>query len=241
MPSTLAPLTPSVFEAEIKELLAASPADEAKSFHQAGQIFDEDKVELGNPAAIDSEVPGVDLTKLTADQKEAFKKKLEGKKCTCGCNLTMLNCRQDDRGCSTSLKLAQRATGRVSKGKGRGRNQQVAETGGRELGTMRILLWGGVLALMAASLGWAQGNNPVVEAHAVLATSAAHANSPLKLAVLAQVAAGYHINDHKPSLDYLIPTELEVDPSDQFTVKSVVYPKGTPKKFAFSDIPALGV
>ncbi len=102
---------------------------------------------------------------------------------------------------------------------------------------MRMLLWGWVLTLMAASLGWAQNNNPVVEAHAVMATDAAHANSPLKLAVLAQVAAGYHINDHKPSLDYLIPTELKVDPSDQFTVKNVVYPKGTPKKFAFSDVP----
>jgi DsbC/DsbD-like thiol-disulfide interchange protein len=93
------------------------------------------------------------------------------------------------------------------------------------------------MTLLALSLGWAQSNNPVVEAHAVLATDAAYANSPLKLAVLAQVAAGYHINDHRPSLDYLIPTELRVDPSDQFTVKSVVYPKGTPKKFAFSDLP----
>jgi DsbC/DsbD-like thiol-disulfide interchange protein len=55
--------------------------------------------------------------------------------------------------------------------------------------------------------------------------------------VLAQVVAGFHINDHKPSLDYLIPTELKLEPSDQFTVKTVVYPKGSPKKFAFSDVP----
>ena len=102
---------------------------------------------------------------------------------------------------------------------------------------MRILLWGSVLTLMAASLGWAQNNNSVVEARAVMATDAAHANSPLKLAVLAQVADGYHINDHKPSLDYLIPTQLKVDPSDQFTVGDVVYPKGALKKFAFSDVP----
>lgn len=102
---------------------------------------------------------------------------------------------------------------------------------------MRMLLWGSVLTLTAASMGWAQNNKSVVEARAVAATDAAHTNSPLKLAVLAQVAAGYHINDHKPSLDYLIPTELKVDPSDQFTVKDVVYPKGTPKRFAFSDVP----
>ena len=78
----------------------------------------------------------------------------------------------------------------------------------RDLRHMRMLLWGLVLTLMAMSLGWAQNKSSVVEAHAVMATDAAHANSPLKLAVLAQVAAGYYINDHKPSLDYLIPTEL---------------------------------
>jgi len=107
----------------------------------------------------------------------------------------------------------------------------------RDLRYMRMLLWSGVLTLMATSLGWAQNNNSVVEAHAMMATDAAHADSPVKLAVLAQVAAGYHINDHKPSLEYLIPTDLKVDPSEQFTVKNVVYPKGTLKRFAFSDVP----
>jgi DsbC/DsbD-like thiol-disulfide interchange protein len=107
----------------------------------------------------------------------------------------------------------------------------------RDLSNMRIALGVLALTLMAASLGWAQSNVPVVEAHAVMATDATHADSIVKIAILAQVAAGYHINDHKPSLDYLIPTKLEFDPSDQFTVKSVVYPKGTLKKFPFSDVP----
>ncbi len=102
---------------------------------------------------------------------------------------------------------------------------------------MRMLPWIWVVMLMAASLGWAQNNNAVVEAHAVMATDAGHADSPLKLAVLAQVAAGYHINAHKPSLDYLIPTELKVDPSDQFTVKNIVYPQGALRRFVFSDVP----
>jgi len=100
-----------------------------------------------------------------------------------------------------------------------------------------MFVWIGVLTLMATNLVWAQNNNSVVEARAVLATDAGHANSPVKLAVLAQVAAGYHINDHKPSLDYLIPTELKVDPSDQFEVIKIVYPRGTPVRFAFSDVP----
>jgi len=106
-----------------------------------------------------------------------------------------------------------------------------------DLQHMRMLLLGGLLTLMATGLGWAQTNGSVVEARAVMNTDAAHANSPVKLAVLAQVAAGYHINDHKPSLDYLIPTEVKMDPSDQFTVTNVVYPKGTLERFAFSDVP----
>jgi len=97
---------PAVFEAEIKELLPVGPEAEVKSFRQAGQIFAEDKVQLGDPAVIDSEVPGIDLAKLTADQKSAYKKKLDSEQCTCGCKRTLLNCRQEDRSCSVSLKLA---------------------------------------------------------------------------------------------------------------------------------------
>jgi thiol-disulfide isomerase/thioredoxin len=95
-----------VFEAEVQQLLAMGPATEATSFHQVGHVFAEDKVELGNPAEVDSEVPGVDLSKLSADQKEAFKKQLAGQQCTCGCKLSLLKCRQIDRRCGISLKLA---------------------------------------------------------------------------------------------------------------------------------------
>jgi hypothetical protein len=109
--------------------------------------------------------------------------------------------------------------------------------GERDWAKMRVRLGFMILALMTSSFGWAQSNNPVVETHAVMATEAVHANSPVKLAVLAQVATGYHINDHKPTLDYLIPTKFEIVPGDQFTVKNVVYPKGTLKKFPFSDVP----
>jgi cytochrome c biogenesis protein CcmG/thiol:disulfide interchange protein DsbE len=95
-----------VIEAEIKQLLAVSPSAEATNFRQAGQVFAEDKIELGNPAEVDSEVPGLDLGKLSAEQKEAFKKQLADQKCPCGCNLSLLKCRQVDRACGVSLKLA---------------------------------------------------------------------------------------------------------------------------------------
>jgi peroxiredoxin len=96
-----------VFETEIKELLALGPADEAKSFKQAGMVFREDTVALGNRDVIESEVPGIDLAKLTAAQKDAYKKILEGQPCSCGCKLNLLKCRQVDYKCEISKKLAQ--------------------------------------------------------------------------------------------------------------------------------------
>jgi thiol-disulfide isomerase/thioredoxin len=96
-----------VFENEIKQLLTQSPTDEAINFQQAGRIYTDDKIELGNPAEIDSEIPGIDISKLTADQKEAFKKILLSQHCTCPCKMSLLRCRQVDRGCAVSKKLAQ--------------------------------------------------------------------------------------------------------------------------------------
>ncbi len=83
----------------------------------------------------------------------------------------------------------------------------------------------------------AQPPKSVVKVEMVLATDAAHPNSAAKAAVVAEVAPGFHINDHHPTLDYLIPTELTLEPSDVVTLKDVVYPKGMMKKFAFSDSP----
>jgi thiol:disulfide interchange protein DsbD len=102
---------------------------------------------------------------------------------------------------------------------------------------MRTFFYVVVLVLMSAILGGGQiRNNSVVDARTALATDAAHPNSNLKMAVVAQVAPGYHINDHKPTLDYLIATELKLDPTDQVAVTNTIYPKGTLRKFAFSDV-----
>jgi DsbC/DsbD-like thiol-disulfide interchange protein len=94
-----------------------------------------------------------------------------------------------------------------------------------------------VVAFWTAGLAIAQGPKSVVKAELVMASSGGHPNSTVKIAVVAEVAPGYHINDHKPTLDYLIPTELKLEPSDEFSLKDVDYPKGTMKKFAFSDSP----
>jgi DsbC/DsbD-like thiol-disulfide interchange protein len=83
----------------------------------------------------------------------------------------------------------------------------------------------------------AQTEAPVVEARMLLATDAVHPGATAKAAVVVHIPPGYHINDHKPSLDYLIPTELTLDPSKQFQVTKIDYPKGDSVKLAFSDTP----
>ncbi len=75
----------------------------------------------------------------------------------------------------------------------------------------------------------------MVKARTLLALEAAHPGSSLKAAVVAEVAPGFHINEHKPTLDYLIPTELKFEGTRDLSAGSFVYPKGELKKFAFSD------
>jgi thiol-disulfide isomerase/thioredoxin len=96
----------SVFESEIKELLASQASTEFDGFQAAASPGTQTKIELGDPAEINSEVPGINLTKLTPAQKEAFIKLLKTKQCTCGCNLNLYRCRTEDRACGVSIKLA---------------------------------------------------------------------------------------------------------------------------------------
>jgi thiol-disulfide isomerase/thioredoxin len=96
----------SVFEREVKELLAAQASAESVEFQATATPGTAAKIEIGDPAEINSEVPGVNLTKLTPEQKAAFIKLLKTKQCTCGCNLNLYRCRTEDRACGISIKLA---------------------------------------------------------------------------------------------------------------------------------------
>jgi len=99
--------SPSVLEDEVQQLLAMSPTAENMGFRPGMTAGTSTKIALGDPAAIDSEIPGLNMTKLTATQKEALKKQLGELKCPCRCDFTVLKCRQVDRACRFSLKIAQ--------------------------------------------------------------------------------------------------------------------------------------
>jgi len=52
-----------------------------------------------------SEIPGIDFTKLTAEQREAVLKRLNNQGCSCGCGMTLAQCRHEDRSCPVSPGL----------------------------------------------------------------------------------------------------------------------------------------
>lgn len=90
---------------------------------------------------------------------------------------------------------------------------------------------------LAPSLAQGQTSKSVVTAQMLLATDGVHPGATVKAALVAQIAPGYHINDNKPSREYLIPTELKLEANRLVSLVKTVYPKGELRKFAFSDDP----
>jgi thiol-disulfide isomerase/thioredoxin len=70
------------------------------------RVEDTDRARLEN-AAQATEIPGVDLTKLTPAKRTEAIKAMNADDCTCGCGLTLAECRINDPTCSVSLPLAQ--------------------------------------------------------------------------------------------------------------------------------------
>jgi thiol-disulfide isomerase/thioredoxin len=67
---------------------------------------DEDKARVAS-AAQANKIPGVDLAALPADTKAKVLQALNSEHCSCGCGLTVAQCRVDDPTCTVSLPLAQ--------------------------------------------------------------------------------------------------------------------------------------
>ncbi|MEX0684465.1 MAG: cytochrome c biogenesis protein CcdA [Balneolales bacterium] len=61
------------------------------------------------------------------------------------------------------------------------------------------------------------------------------AGSVFKAAVLVDIQDGWHVNANRPSLDYLIGTELSLDQHDNFIIADIRYPEPESYVFAFAD------
>jgi thiol-disulfide isomerase/thioredoxin len=94
---------PVLYETEIRALLSLPIGDvKVETFEDTGQIF------LKN-AARATELPGVNLSKLTPEQKTVALHKFNAETCTCGCGYTLAQCRIYDRDC----KISQAATAKI--------------------------------------------------------------------------------------------------------------------------------
>jgi thiol-disulfide isomerase/thioredoxin len=93
-------LNAAVTETETRSLAGLAP--------EVAVVYadEEDKVRVSN-AAQANKIPGVDLSALSPERRAEALKALNSEHCTCGCGLTLAQCRIDDPDCSVSLPLAQ--------------------------------------------------------------------------------------------------------------------------------------
>ena len=92
-------LQPAVTEIEARALagLAVNASIE--------EVEADQPVKLENAAQVTS-IPGVDLSRLSAERRLEAVQKLNAEGCTCGCGLTIAKCRIDDPQCPISLPRA---------------------------------------------------------------------------------------------------------------------------------------
>lgn len=94
------------------------------------------------------------------------------------------------------------------------------------------------LLLSTAGASRAQGvpkSSEVVSPKLVTDANRLIAGKPFRLAVVAEIRAGWHVNSHTPKEDFLIPTEVKVGPAPGLKFSAVTYPAQLERKFAFSD------
>jgi len=98
------------YDMEARSLMGIPVTARIETFKDTGQIF------LKN-AARASELPGVSFAGLTAAQKKIALHRLNAQNCTCGCKLTLAECRINDTTCPISSGIANRIVQEVARGK----------------------------------------------------------------------------------------------------------------------------
>lgn len=74
----------------------------------------------------------------------------------------------------------------------------------------------------------------VVKPHSYVSLEPVPRGKEFQIAVVVEIARGFHMNSHKPSDAYLIPTTLTPQLPAGFRLVDTLYPPGHLQKFAFS-------
>jgi thiol-disulfide isomerase/thioredoxin len=92
---------PQVYDTEVRALMGLPVNTKIETFEDTGQIFMKNAVKA-------TELPDVDFSGLSPEQKKAALKRLNLESCNCGCRLTLAQCRINDTSCARSKALAAR-------------------------------------------------------------------------------------------------------------------------------------
>jgi hypothetical protein len=98
---------PLLYELEIRALLGLPINAKVETFDDTGEVF------LAH-ADRASELPGVDLSKLTPEQKQVALHRFNAQTCSCGCEYTLAQCRIYDRYCPVSKSRTEKIVAAVS-------------------------------------------------------------------------------------------------------------------------------
>ncbi|MEW6127808.1 MAG: cytochrome c biogenesis protein CcdA [Acidobacteriota bacterium] len=97
------------------------------------------------------------------------------------------------------------------------------------------LLFAVVFSASQVSAQIGQGSASVVKAKGYISQDGVAAGKKFKLAVELEIAEGYHINGHIPSEDYLVATNLKLEPVAGLKFSEPKYQKPKLQKFDFSE------
>ncbi|MBW2107604.1 MAG: thioredoxin family protein [Deltaproteobacteria bacterium] len=74
-----------------------------------------------------------------------------------------------------------------------------------------------------------------VEVSAYLSHQTIHPGQSFRIAVVAEIKPGFHINSHQPTEGFLVPTTVEFDTSDTLVFSAISYPRPQLKSLSFSN------
>jgi DsbC/DsbD-like thiol-disulfide interchange protein len=80
----------------------------------------------------------------------------------------------------------------------------------------------------------AQDATAVVKSRTYVSLEPVPRGREFQVAVVVDIAHGFHMNSHKPSDPYLIPTTVTAQPPTGFQLLDTVYPPGSLENFSFS-------
>ncbi len=90
------------------------------------------------------------------------------------------------------------------------------------------------LIVMGTALAQLMSGEQLVKIQTALSVDTVHPGSSFQVAVIGDLEEGWHVNAHQPTLEYLIPTELNLEPVDGLTFGEIQYPEAVRLTFSFA-------